>query len=184
MIKCFLGDVMGRKGFTLVELLATVVVLGLVMGIASYSVVGIINSSKQKSEMLFVEDISEAIDGYIGLNKKDLINDSNTYTFDKCVKDNCENVSAIEVFYKSINNYVKLSYLIDSGLVNDGRIINPVTKKDCLDGVNPNVRIFRDSDYVYYYYVDLSGGHTSCEISNENGIINTLPDRLKTEVGI
>ena len=45
MLKCFLGDVMGRKGFTLVELIATVAIMSLVFGIAGYSIAGIINNS-------------------------------------------------------------------------------------------------------------------------------------------
>ena len=81
MIKCFLGDVMGRKGFTLVELIATVAIISLVFGIASYSIVGIINSSKKKSEALFVEEISDAMTGYVGLHVGDLVKGNNNYIF-------------------------------------------------------------------------------------------------------
>ena len=48
---------MNNKGFTLVELIATIVVLALVMGLASYSIVGIIKRSKEKNYELLVTNI-------------------------------------------------------------------------------------------------------------------------------
>ena len=50
MLKLIKGDMMNNKGFTLVELLATIVILGVVMGIATYGVLSAINNSKLKSE--------------------------------------------------------------------------------------------------------------------------------------
>lgn len=193
--RIFLGDVMGRKGFTLVELIATVAIISIVFGIASYSVFGIINSSKIKSEALFVEEISEAISQYISLNGSKLVKGSVSYKFKKCLKFNgndketCslytdEEVEAFELFSGSVNNSVKLSFLLEEDFFDNDKLINPVNKKNCLEGQNPNIRIFKDSDYVYYYYVNLSGSNTSCNISNENGIINTLDDNLRVEVGL
>ena len=52
---------MGRKGFTLMEVLAAITILSLVLGIAGRSVVGIVNNSKEKSEVLFVGKIDKAI---------------------------------------------------------------------------------------------------------------------------
>ena len=39
---------MNRKGFTLVELIATSVLLSLMMGIGAYSITNVIKSSKEK----------------------------------------------------------------------------------------------------------------------------------------
>ena len=177
---------MGRKGFTLVELLATIVIMSLVLGIASYSVIGIINTSKEKSEKIFVDKIGVAIEQYIALEGRKLVKDNNyNYTFNKCKTSSCNDikeVEATELFDGS--EYVKLNVLIEKNFFEDNKLINPVNKKNCLDGKEPIIRIFRDSDYVYYYYVDLSGDKTSCEISSENAIINTLPDGLKSKVGL
>lgn len=176
---------MGRKGFTLVELLATIVILSVILGIASYSVIGIINTSKKKSEKIFVDKIGVAIEEYIGLYGSSLSKGADSYTFKKCNTSNCNETKDVEVFelYKN-GESVELNILIEENFFDDENLVNPVNKKDCLSGVNPKIRIFKDSDYVYYYYVDLSGSNTSCEISDENGIINTLPSELKSKVGL
>ena len=45
------------KGFTLIELIATLVVLTLVMGLGAYSITGIIKSSKEKDYELLIKEI-------------------------------------------------------------------------------------------------------------------------------
>ena len=75
--------------------------------------------------------------------------------------------------------------IVDANLVNDNKLVNPVNKKVCFDtSINPIIRVFRDENYVYYYYVDLKGNNTKCEVSDENGIINTLPNDLRSRVGL
>lgn len=192
---------MGEKGFTLVELIAVVVLITVVLGIAGYSVFGIINNSKKKSEGLFVQEIDKAISEYIGLYGGSLVKGTTKYTFNSCRFSSCpaieeletegidkddyyEVVDAYEVFYNSSFENVRLSFLMEEDFFDSDKLINPVNKKNCLDEKDLAIRIFKDSNYVYYYYVDLSGDNTSCEISDENGIIDTLPDNLKVEVGI
>lgn len=53
-----------NKGFTLVELIATIVILALVMGIGAYSVTSIINKSKDKDYDLLIENINNAAESY------------------------------------------------------------------------------------------------------------------------
>ena len=55
---------MNNKGFTLVELIATIVILALVMGIASYAITGLITSSKQKNYDLLVTSVKDAAESY------------------------------------------------------------------------------------------------------------------------
>ena len=63
---------MGRKGFTLVELIATIVISSLVIGFATYGVIGIINNSKNKSEEIFVDKLEVAIEEFIELESRSL----------------------------------------------------------------------------------------------------------------
>lgn len=174
---------MGRKGFTLMEVLAAITILSLVLGIAGRSVIGIINTSKERSEVLFVEEIDKAIDEYISLEGSKLVKDNTSaYSFEKCRNAYCTEtkvVQAHELFNRDGSN-INLSVILDS--FEEEKLTNPVNKLDCLNGVNPVIRIFKDSDYVYYYYINVGGSNTSCEIKAENGIINTLPDNLLIDI--
>lgn len=53
-----------RLGFTLVELLATIVLLGIVTGITGYAITNLIKSSKEKDYELLVSEIKDAIEIY------------------------------------------------------------------------------------------------------------------------
>lgn len=172
---------MNNKGFTLVEVLAVVVILALVMGIGYSGITSTINSSKNKSETIFVEKLSSAIDEYIDLNGSKLGETTSVYSFKKCYLSNCDDEDAYEVNAVLLNG-ITINDLVVEKLLNEEDIVNPSNKKNCLDGKDPSIKIFRDDDYVYYYYVDLSGDNTSCDISDDNGIINTLPSSLLDNV--
>ena len=181
---------MNKKGFTLVEMIAVVAIIGIIFGIASYGVIGVINNSKKKSEEVFVEGISTYIDEYIALHGSSLVKKGTGYNFTKS-DGGGSSIEAIAYEYeyedKDRNRIIiNMQTLIDSGFVTEGKFINPVNKLDCLSSLGndeiPVIRIFKDSDYVYYYYVNLS--NTMCDISSDNSIINTLPDELKEEVGL
>ena len=51
-------------GFTLVELIATIVILALVMGISTYSISAIINNAKEKNYQLLINNIKDAAETY------------------------------------------------------------------------------------------------------------------------
>ncbi len=51
-------------GFTLVELIATIVILALVMGISTYSISAIINNAKEKNYELLINNIKDAAETY------------------------------------------------------------------------------------------------------------------------
>lgn len=53
-----------RKGFTLVELIATIVILALVMGIGSYAITGLIQSTRENEYELLVKNINDAVELY------------------------------------------------------------------------------------------------------------------------
>lgn len=175
---------MNNKGFTLVEMLAVVVILGIVMGIATNGVINYINTSKKKSEDVFISKLESAIVAYIDLNKAS-INDGGItgIDFKKCKKsgddssDNCSQSSALEIGKFRVNQ------VVDKGLISGDKIINPKNKKSCFSNdKNPYVRVFKDSDYVYYYYVDLTGSNTLCDISSDNSVITNFPSKLCSSI--
>ena len=183
MIKCKKGDNMNNKGFTLVELLATIVILGIVMGIASYGVISAINNSKIKSEKLFVDKIGTAIEGYLSIEGNRLVEIPDTTTeFQKCrsdQEDNSANCRTSELKELSTIHLKDITEINNNSrfkikTINESDLVNPKNKKNCVIGDNnPEIRVFKDSEYKYYYYLDLTE-NTSCEISYENAVISNL----------
>lgn len=186
------GDFMNNKGFTLVEVLATVVILGLVMGIGITSVSNAINNSKNTSEDIFVDKFKDAIIQYLDLYGIELgVKNTSKYTFNKCIKGGCYDEGSdtyINGTYYSSEaielNSLKVSSLIDKGILTESSIVNPANKKKCFNGIDPSIRVFRDDDFVYYFYINLGGGNNTCRISSPNSIITTLPKALADEVGL
>lgn len=174
---------MNNKGFTLVEMLAVIVILGIIASIATVSVISAINTSKLKSEQVFVDKLSNLIDDYLDLNKP-IFEEEDSIEFEKCSgygaddeNNDCYTVTAVPG--KKVNGTnITLGDIVESGIIKESDLINPKNKEKCLTGNDPEIKVYRDSEYVYYYYVDLTGDNTSCDISKENGIINTFPDNI------
>lgn len=177
---------MNRKGFTLIELLATIVILGIVSGIATYSVISAINTSKLKSEKIFVDKLSNLIDDYLDLYPPTM-QTGITYTFTKCINDSCSENYSVDAnkIVKSDNNKITIKDLVDKGIVTYKDLVNPKNKLECFDNsTNPEIVVYKDTDYVYHYYVDLRGNKTNCKITDENGVIDNIPANLKSKVGL
>ncbi len=174
---------MNNKGFTLVELLATIVILGIVMGIASYGAISAINNSKIKSEKLFVDKIGTAIEGYLSIEGNRLVEiPDTTIEFQKCrsdQEDNSANCRTSELKELSTIHLKDITEINNNSrfkikTINESDLVNPKNKKNCVIGDNnPEIRVFKDSEYKYYYYLDLTE-NTSCEISYENAVISNL----------
>lgn len=180
---------MNRKGFTLVELLAVIVILGVIGGIATIGVLSTINKSKDKSETIFVDKLSTLIEEYLDLYRGELQESDNTeYTFTKCENKSCTKNYKSKAKELTKEDGITIQDLIAKGIVHPEDLVNPKNKKKCFndnDDTKPDnttIRVYRDDEYVYYYYVDLS--NTSCELSNDNKIIDTLPDKLRDKVNL
>ena len=167
---------MNNKGFTLVEMLAVVVILAIISGIAVNGVLSYINTSKKKSEEIFVQNLETYIDNYLDLYNGELNTTNTTYTFEKCKRVNqsgeCYDVKAYQLDSFSILNITEA----DVKLVDKNDLINPANKKQCFTSANPSIKVYKDEDFVYYYYLDLKGNN-NCDIT-ENTIITNLPTAL------
>ena len=172
---------MNNKGFTLIELLATIVILSLVMGISAYGVTGAINNSKARGEKLFVENLGKSISSYIELHGSGLKQDGDkvtTFSKKNNIGDSTYEVSLYQL--KKGNDNLKIMDLVNDGIVDEAKLVNPKNKKQCFDNShNPVIEVYRDSDYVYYYYVQFNLGNNRCEL---NTCISTLPSGLANKL--
>lgn len=97
---------MNRKGFTLVELLATVTILGLIVTIGGISIAGVMKNARKKEYELLVLQIREAVETYY---------QECTYGGGSCIAQ------------------IELKYLIDNGYLSpneEGKLENPITHGD------------------------------------------------------
>ena len=172
---------MNNKGFTLVELLAVIVILAVLGGIATYGVINAINTSKDKAEDAFLNEIGKQIEMYIDLNSFSIAPDSPEYNFSKVITSNIEEdgpntrpVSAWE-FTKG-DTRLTLRDILENGYSDKSKFENPNNNKEC--NINNEVIIFRDTDSVYYYYVDFNDDKSEEDCVVNGKIINTLPKEL------
>lgn len=100
-----------NKGFTLIELIATILLLALVMGIGVYSISKTIQKNKDSSYQLLIKEIKEAVNTY--------------YQECKFINDNC-------------NNTITLGYLVEQGFLKGNKTNETGANKDKYTLVNPN----------------------------------------------
>ena len=141
---------MNRKGFTLIELLAVIVVLGLVLLISVPIISDAYTKSKIKSEEVFVDRLTQAIDSYVKLN-------SDTMSF-SCNSDRCEGTKTVNekdtynITYQmgtiTINDIINDGILTQTDFVNAGN-----NNKNVSCEPNAEVEVYKDSDFVYCYKV-------------------------------
>ena len=75
---------------------------------------------------------------------------------------------------KKGNDNLRIMDLVNDGIVDEAKLVNPKNKKRCFNSShNPEIKIYRDTDYVYYYSVSLE--NNQCDLSSDNLIISTLP---------
>lgn len=163
---------MNEKGFTLVELLATLVILGIVVGI---TIVGInINyrETKQKTEEIFVSTLEDALKIYLDSNAKSLTFGANSVC-------DLHKTHGIVKLYRAVDILTFNSVIgSDYSPILASDMVNPANKDDenyqC--NVDASVSIYRDSDYVYYYKVSRNG--LTC-LNNKVGYITNLPSECE-----
>lgn len=161
---------MNKKGFTLVELLATLVILGIVIGITILGVNSSFRNAKDKTENVFVGTLEDALDIYLDSDARKLsFSTTKTCTLNKTH-------GKVNV-YKSDND-IPLTF---DDIINSS--YSPLVEQDLVNPANEEVKcnsnvvvnIYRDDDYVYYYKV--SRDDFGC--LKNGGYITNLPSECK-----
>lgn len=178
---------LNNQGFTLIELLSVVVIIALISGISIYGITSTVTKSKLNSEKIFVEKLSNLIDDYLDLYPPTQ-KAGEEISFAKCNDVSCSKTyeTTATKMQKTDGTQITLNDLITTAIVSKKDLVNPKNKQRCYNDefINSEIIVYKDSEYVYYYYLDLSGNNTTCYITKENAIINTLPENLKSKVGL
>ena len=136
---------MNRKGFTLIELLAVIVVLGLVTLISVPIISDAYTKSKIKSEEVFADRLTQAIDSYVKLNS-DTINFNENGTGTKTVNEKDTYNITYQMGTITINDIINDGILTQKDFVNAGN-------KDATCNTTAKIEVYKDSDFVYCYKV-------------------------------
>lgn len=128
---------MNKKGFTLVELLATILILAIVVSIAGYSIINIIKSSKNENYKQLINNIKDAAEVYY---------EECRYSKETLYPAFNNNTSAVNTFCNgtvSLGDLVKYGFLKgnEKGNNNTYTIVNPNDNKsikDCTINVSYN----------------------------------------------
>lgn len=171
--------VMDKKGFTLVELLAVIAILGIIMGIVMVTTTGEFGSAKDKSEEVFISTIEDALEIYLNGN------DAKKLKYEKmnCVITKTHGNVSIYKSNITIRNVINSQYqpITSDDLVNPNR-----QDVNCND--NAKITVYRDDDFVYYYLVEkselnclstcLDNDSTCLDSFKGNKYITNLPEEL------
>lgn len=133
---------MNRKGFTLIELLAVIMLLGIVLVFAVPNILDTYKNSKLKTEKVFVDKLSDVIDGHIKLNSSD-------FTFLQDGTAQKEGQTGRVTIYKDM---ITVNDIIEGKLISESDYIN-AGNKNVQCNVNAEIEVYKDSDYVYCHKV-------------------------------
>lgn len=149
---------MNRKGFTLIEVLAVIIVLSIILVVAAPGISNVYKNSKLKSEQVFINRLSTIIDSYVKLNTDTI---GFTREADQAKKEG-QNITIYKGKRKEndiereiiVNDIINDDLLSIEDYVNAGNkdYINPETNtKGCK--TSAQIEVYRDSDFVYCHKV-------------------------------
>ena len=163
---------MNNKGFTLIELLAVIIVLAIVSSITIMAVNGSYSNAKVKSERVFVNNVTKAVEAYIDENMTSgwggvsRVGEYEKYDIDNNECDNSTTFCYVDVYKRSF----PFQKILDSGYLKKDEVVNPNNDNSCYDD-STEVMVYRDSDYVYCFMVKLG----CLGKDGKDGVINTCP---------
>lgn len=134
-----------NKGFTLIELMATIIILALVLSITGFSIFSVINSGKKKNYELLISNINSAAELYY--------QECKYMTTDLAICD-VENIT--------LGDLVDYGYLTNNDSDKDGedsvKLINPNTDEDI---TNCKIKVEMNNNKVKVIAVNATG---SCPV--------------------
>lgn len=152
---------MNRKGFTLIEVIAVIVLLGIVIAISAPSIISVYDDSKLKSEEIFVDRLSEGIDNYVKFSVGDLSGFTSSGVKNKCQYDSgtdaCDSTYSVEVWETTSS----ISNVIAGGFISAEKYKNAGNNSATCNEEAP-VEIYKDSDGVFCFKVKKDNDSLGC----------------------
>ena len=159
-----------KRGFTIIELLAVIIVLGIIVGIVILMMNGSSDKSKKKAEEVFTETLKDAVSIYLDSERSKLSSGTwksacnvNGHDFDKLDGN------------KSFDDVIRSSY----APISESDIINPINKDNICNISDDNISIYKDDMQNQYYFFTLNCLEYSCygtnlpqEFLNDSNCIN------------
>lgn len=137
-----------RKGFTLIELIAVIVILSIILIVVVPNLIETYKQSKLKSEGMFVKQLTKSIESYVSLNGSNL-----EYTdFGEAKKSLIVEDTDKSYTVKISKSTIKIQDIIDSNIIEENEYRNPGNKDKKCDK-EAEIEVYRDSDYVYCFKI-------------------------------
>lgn len=135
---------MNRKGFTLIELIAVIVILGIILVVATPSISNAYKNSKLKSEEIFIKRLSNVIDSYVKLNNSEIGFASDG----TAIKEEEGSTYTVDIY----KGRTTIEEVIADRLISEEDYINP-GNKEVMCSQSAEIEVYKDSEYVYCYKV-------------------------------
>ena len=128
-----------KNGFTFVELMAVIVVIGIILVLVVPSLLGNMNEAKEQTEIVFVKNIDKSINNFIAKHK-------NEFKVDTESEYSIAGTDVYKVTKSDGNNYKFNDLKV-------GDFVNPKNSNSC--DLNAKVELYRDINFKYYYRYNL-----------------------------
>ena len=159
------------KGFTLIELMAVILLLGIIMSVTTVITLNTIKNSKEKSYNVLVSNIKEAAKGYFEECENNSA--SGDYLESACnglIRENGDNCEADKCATISIDSLLKYDFL-KTGNINDNKknIENPITNDNmniCV--IELKKYVDENNNYITWYEFETGSSEKYCPTYKEN----------------
>lgn len=154
---------MNKRGFTMIELLAVIVIMSIVLVIAIPTSMNAYKQTKLKAEEGFINRLSESIDSYVSLRAMDNNISFSNLTCETKIKNEDDSTKEVSVCEKSIS----FNDIFNENIMSPNDFINPNNKETECE-ITSEIKIYKDSDFVYCH-----------KITKESALYNCLSDDYK-----
>lgn len=177
---------MNKRGFTMIELLAVIVIMSIVLVIAIPTSMNAYKQSKLKAEEGFINRLSESIDSYMSLSTLEN-NQILMSSIGKKIKEDSGSQIEVTVYKREIS----FNDIFKENIMSPNDFINPNNKETECDAINEIIEVYRDSDYVFCHKVKaenlkcLSNEYINKYLNNNSNsyVIDTCVWKEKKEEG-